>query len=401
MAEKSLLLQILDHLWKEHLLHLDHLRQGIHLRGYGQRDPLNEYKREAFELFEAMLTNLRQTVTQVLTHLEIRAQPQQVAVAEAAEAEPLAATGTDDARPVPAAARPAPAPRRRGRSWRRRDGPAAAPRRAGARCRATRPAPAARARSTSTATAGSREPARGIRSTAPRTLTQPGTAALGLSVRFFRAAPAALVGLGSASGLCSQAWAKPLPTRSRCSTSRGRSGRRPPTMSSAASTRRWTQGAELIVLRMDTPGGLADSMRIIIQEILRRTGAGGRLRRAERRPCGERRHLHPLRLPRSPRWRPAPISARRPRCRSAAAVSAGRQPGTGARGADDGDAGDEGSERGRPARRAGPAWRTRSSTTRSPTSASSRSCAGATSSGPRRRCARRRACPPPRRSSRA
>ena len=74
MAEKSLLLQILDHLWKEHLLHLDHLRQGIHLRGYAQRDPLNEYKREAFDLFEAMLTNLRQTVTQVLSHLEIRMQ---------------------------------------------------------------------------------------------------------------------------------------------------------------------------------------------------------------------------------------------------------------------------------------------------------------------------------------
>ena len=74
MAEKSLLLQILDHLWKEHLLHLDHLRQGIHLRGYAQRDPLNEYKREAFDLFDGMLTNLRQTVTQVLSHLEIRMQ---------------------------------------------------------------------------------------------------------------------------------------------------------------------------------------------------------------------------------------------------------------------------------------------------------------------------------------
>ena len=74
VAEKSLLLQILDHLWKEHLLHLDHLRQGIHLRGYAQRDPLNEYKREAFDLFDAMLTNLRQTVTQVLSHLEIRVQ---------------------------------------------------------------------------------------------------------------------------------------------------------------------------------------------------------------------------------------------------------------------------------------------------------------------------------------
>ena len=72
MAEKSLLLQILDHLWKEHLLQLDHLRQGIHLRGYGQRDPLNEYKKEAFILFDALLTRLRETVTQVLSHLEIR-----------------------------------------------------------------------------------------------------------------------------------------------------------------------------------------------------------------------------------------------------------------------------------------------------------------------------------------
>src|ERR671919_1055786 len=97
MAEKSLLLQILDHLWKEHLLNLDHRRQGIHLRGYGQRDPLNEYKKEAFVLFEGMLTNLRQTVTQVITHLEVRAQPQQVAAAAGEETEQLAATGTDGA----------------------------------------------------------------------------------------------------------------------------------------------------------------------------------------------------------------------------------------------------------------------------------------------------------------
>jgi preprotein translocase subunit SecA len=112
MAEKSLLLQILDHLWKEHLLNLDHLRQGIHLRGYGQRDPLNEYKREAFVLFEGMLTNLRQTVTQVITHLEVRTQPQQVAAAEAAEPEQqLAATGTDGARPIgPSRAARAPRP---------------------------------------------------------------------------------------------------------------------------------------------------------------------------------------------------------------------------------------------------------------------------------------------------
>jgi preprotein translocase subunit SecA len=115
MAEKSLLLQILDHLWKEHLHQLDHLRQGIHLRGYGQRDPLNEYKREAFALFEGMLVNLRQTVTQVLSHLEIRVQPQQqqaVPAAAAGEEMPaLAATGTEG-RPMmrPPAARPARSP---------------------------------------------------------------------------------------------------------------------------------------------------------------------------------------------------------------------------------------------------------------------------------------------------
>ena len=84
MAEKSLLLQILDHLWKEHLLHLDHLRQGIHLRGYGQRDPLNEYKSEAFDLFERMLHTLRETVTQVLSHLEVRLQPPQTVAGDAA-----------------------------------------------------------------------------------------------------------------------------------------------------------------------------------------------------------------------------------------------------------------------------------------------------------------------------
>jgi preprotein translocase subunit SecA len=72
MAEKSLLLQFLDHIWKDHLLQLDHLRQGINLRAYAQRDPLNEYKREAFELFQGMLTSLREQVTGALSHLEMR-----------------------------------------------------------------------------------------------------------------------------------------------------------------------------------------------------------------------------------------------------------------------------------------------------------------------------------------
>jgi preprotein translocase subunit SecA len=75
MAEKSLLLQLLDQTWKDHLLSLDHLRQAINLRAYAQRDPLNEYKREAFELFEEMLVNLRQQLTSVLSHVELRMEP--------------------------------------------------------------------------------------------------------------------------------------------------------------------------------------------------------------------------------------------------------------------------------------------------------------------------------------
>ena len=74
-VEKSILLQTLDHLWREHLVMLEHLRQVIGLRGYGQRDPLNEYKAEAFNLFEAMSTNLREAVTSQLMRVEIRTAP--------------------------------------------------------------------------------------------------------------------------------------------------------------------------------------------------------------------------------------------------------------------------------------------------------------------------------------
>ena len=80
-ARKHVLLQTLDHLWKDHLLSLDHLRSGIGLRAYGQRDPLNEYKQEAFSLFEHMLKHLRELVTERLAHLTIRteAPPQPLA----------------------------------------------------------------------------------------------------------------------------------------------------------------------------------------------------------------------------------------------------------------------------------------------------------------------------------
>lgn len=75
--EKQFLLQMIDMHWREHLMHLDHLRAVIGLRGYGQRDPLNEYKTEAFTLFEALLVNLRHSVTRWLMTMEIRFQPQE------------------------------------------------------------------------------------------------------------------------------------------------------------------------------------------------------------------------------------------------------------------------------------------------------------------------------------
>ncbi len=73
--EKSLLLQMFDTVWKEHLLALDQLRQGIGLRAYGQRDPLNEYKSEAFALFNTMLDDLRERVASMLARVELSAEP--------------------------------------------------------------------------------------------------------------------------------------------------------------------------------------------------------------------------------------------------------------------------------------------------------------------------------------
>ncbi len=74
VVEKQMLLQTLDNLWREHLATLDSLRSVIGFRGYAQRDPLNEYKTEAFELFQAMLANLRRAVTGQLAHAELAPQ---------------------------------------------------------------------------------------------------------------------------------------------------------------------------------------------------------------------------------------------------------------------------------------------------------------------------------------
>jgi preprotein translocase subunit SecA len=120
MVEKSLLLQVFDQVWKEHLLALDHLRQGIGLRAYGQRDPLNEYKREAFALFNNMLGELRERVTGLLMRVELRPEapppmPEPVRVLDmrhpdpamaGAELEPAMANGGDGSVWAPAPAQP-------------------------------------------------------------------------------------------------------------------------------------------------------------------------------------------------------------------------------------------------------------------------------------------------------
>ena len=72
--EKQVMLQVLDGLWKDHLQTMDQLRQGIHLRAYANKNPKQEYKREAFELFEALLERLKQEVVRILSHLQIKRQ---------------------------------------------------------------------------------------------------------------------------------------------------------------------------------------------------------------------------------------------------------------------------------------------------------------------------------------
>lgn len=96
-VEKTILLQTLDHLWREHLVMLDHLRQVIGLRGYGQRDPLQEYKTEAFNLFQEMSAHLREAVTAQLMRVEIVPPEQEAPMLPAMEAHKLNPdTGEDE-----------------------------------------------------------------------------------------------------------------------------------------------------------------------------------------------------------------------------------------------------------------------------------------------------------------
>jgi preprotein translocase subunit SecA len=99
-VEKSVLMQTLDHLWREHLVMLEHLRQVIGLRGFAQRDPLNEYKSEAFTLFEALLARLRQAVSAQLLNIEIMERPPEQELPEMHASHIDPATGEDDAQPA-------------------------------------------------------------------------------------------------------------------------------------------------------------------------------------------------------------------------------------------------------------------------------------------------------------
>ncbi|PKQ09497.1 MAG: preprotein translocase subunit SecA [Alphaproteobacteria bacterium HGW-Alphaproteobacteria-12] len=100
-VEKAVLLQTLDRHWRDHLMMLDHLRQAVGLRGYGQRDPLNEYKAEAFELFESLLARLREDVTRQLSAAQFVTEAQAPRIEEAPLPEMHAhhldpMTGTDE-----------------------------------------------------------------------------------------------------------------------------------------------------------------------------------------------------------------------------------------------------------------------------------------------------------------
>ena len=84
MLEKHIMLNVLDQNWKEHLARMDYLRQGIHLRGYAQKQPKQEYKKEAFELFSDMLEKVKREVVTLLARVRIRSE-EEIALMEAQE----------------------------------------------------------------------------------------------------------------------------------------------------------------------------------------------------------------------------------------------------------------------------------------------------------------------------
>jgi preprotein translocase subunit SecA len=102
-VEKQLLLQTIDAKWRDHLLRLEHLRSVVSFRGYAQRDPLSEYKTEAFTLFESMLNSLRVEVTQKLSQIRPLSQEEQQAMLAQYLAQQQAAQQPAQAPAAPAA----------------------------------------------------------------------------------------------------------------------------------------------------------------------------------------------------------------------------------------------------------------------------------------------------------
>src|SRR5690606_26662068 len=109
--EKQILLRVVDDLWKDHLSTMDHLRHGIHLRGYAQKNPKQEYKRESFNLFQELLDTIRRDTMRVLSHVQVRREDpaeeearlrrEAEALAQRMQFEHAAAPGLEPERPEP------------------------------------------------------------------------------------------------------------------------------------------------------------------------------------------------------------------------------------------------------------------------------------------------------------
>ena len=101
MLEKHIMLNVLDQNWKEHLARMDYLRQGIHLRGYAQKQPKQEYKKEAFELFSEMLEKVKREVVTLLARVRIRSEDEIAAAGSRRNARAGRGAGAADAVPAP------------------------------------------------------------------------------------------------------------------------------------------------------------------------------------------------------------------------------------------------------------------------------------------------------------
>jgi preprotein translocase subunit SecA len=108
--EKALTLNVLDQQWKDHLARMDYLRQGIHLRGYAQKQPMQEYKREAFEMFSTLMDSVEHDVVKLLARVQVRAEEDVEAVEGQRQTDAPVQYRHDPATPMPAEPPPQPVP---------------------------------------------------------------------------------------------------------------------------------------------------------------------------------------------------------------------------------------------------------------------------------------------------